>query len=81
MSKKKDRAWFDSPKLRELVAQHYANDQIAASALATDPRVLARLRERTPMAKATLLKLLRRFATQHAIGAVTDALIVDTRSR
>jgi hypothetical protein len=43
--------------------------------------VLARLRERTPMAKATLLKLLRRFATQHAIGAITDELIVDTRSR
>jgi hypothetical protein len=81
VSKKKDRSWFDCPQLRELVSQHYPNDETAARALGTDPRVLSRLRQQTPMAKSTLLKLLRRFGQLHAIGAAVDTPIVDTRSR
>lgn len=81
MSKKKDRGWFVCPQWGELVSQHWPNDETAARALGTDPKVLARLRQRTPVAKSTLLKLLRRFAGLHAIGAPADELIVDTRTR
>ena len=66
MSKKKDRAWFVSQQLGELVSQHYPNDELAARALRTDPKVLARIRQGTPVARSTLLKLLRRFAGQES---------------
>ncbi len=79
MSKKKDRAWFVSPQLGELVSRHYPNDELAARALRTDPKVLARIRQRTPVARSTLLKLLRRFAGQYPIGAPVGELVVDTR--
>jgi len=81
MSKKKDRAWFICQQLEELVSRHYPNDETAAHALRTDSKVLARIRQRTPVARSTLLKLLRRSAGLHPIGAPADALIVDTRSR
>ena len=81
MSKKKDRAWFISPQWAELVPRHYSNDELAARALRTDPKVLAQIRQQTPVARSTLLKLLRRFAGQHTIGAPADKLIVDIRSR
>jgi hypothetical protein len=81
MSKKKDRAWFICQQWEELVSRHYPSDAIAARALRTDPKVLARIRQRTPVARSTLLKLLRRFAGLHPIGAPADELIVDTRSR
>ncbi len=81
MSKKKDRAWFICQQWGELVSRHYPSDEIAARALRTDPKVLARIRQRTPVARSTLLKLLRRFAGLHPIGAPADELIVDTRSR
>jgi len=80
MSKKKDRSWFICPQWAELVSRHYPDDATAARALRSDPKVLARLRERTPVAKATVQKMLRRFAGLHAIGAAADTLIVDTRS-
>jgi len=51
-----------------------------AQALKEDPKVLARLRARTPVAKSTLLKTLRRFAQRHELGASVDQLVVDTRS-
>ena len=35
---KKDRAWFVSQQLGELVSQHYPNDELAARALRTDPK-------------------------------------------
>ena len=57
MSKKKDRAWFVCPQWAELVSGHYASDAEAARALKTDPKVLARLRSRTPVAKSTVLRL------------------------
>jgi len=79
MSKKKDRGWFVCPQWAELVSRHYPNDEAAAHALRTNPKVLARLRERAPVAKSTLLKLVRRFAGLHAFGVPTNELIVDTR--
>jgi hypothetical protein len=79
MSKKKDRAWFVSKQLGELVSQHYPNDELAARALRTDPKVLARIRQGTPVARSTLLKLLRRFAGQNPTGAPIGELVVDTR--
>lgn len=81
MSKKKGRSWFVCPQWAELVSRHYPNDEAAARALRTDPKVLARLRERTPVAKSTVLKSLRRFAGLHELAAPADELIVDTRSR
>ena len=79
MSKKKDRAWFVSQQLGELVSRHYENDELAARDLRTDPKVLARIRQRTPVARSTLLKLLRRIAGQYPIGAPVGELVVDTR--
>ena len=79
MSKKKDRAWFVSQQLGELVSRHYENDELAARGLRTDPKVLARIRQRTPVARSTLLKLLRRIAGQYPIGAPVGELVVDTR--
>jgi hypothetical protein len=81
MSKKKSRAWFVSPQWAELISEHYADDAEAARALKADPKVLTKLRSRTPVAKSTLLKMLHRLAERHDLGAGFDELVVDTRSR
>jgi septal ring-binding cell division protein DamX len=81
MSKKKDRAWFVCPQWAELVSGHYASDAEAARALKTDPKVLARLRSRRPVAKSTVLRSLRVFASRHDVASPIADLVVDTRSR
>ena len=81
MSKKKDRAWFVCRQWADMVSQHYASDIEAGRALKADPKVVARLRSATPVAKSTLLKMLRRYAGQHDLGSPIADLIVDTRSR
>ncbi len=80
MSKKKDRGWFVCPQWAELVSRHYPDDETAARALRSNPKVLVQLRQRSPVARSTLLKLLRRLAALHAIGTTADKMIVDTRS-
>jgi hypothetical protein len=79
MSAKKKRAWFTCPQWRALVADHYADDVEAARALHTDFKVLVKLRAETPVAKSTVLKLLRRAARRHKLGAPIGELVVDTR--
>jgi hypothetical protein len=81
MSKKKDRAWFVCRQWADMIAQHYASDGEASRALKADPKVLARLRSGTPVAKSTLLKMLRRYARGHDLGSAIDDLVVDTRAR
>jgi septal ring-binding cell division protein DamX len=81
MSKKKDRAWFVCPQWAELVSGHYASDAEAARALKTDPKVLARLRSRRPVAKSTVLRSLRVFACRHDVASPIADLVFDTRSR
>jgi len=81
MSAKKQRAWFVCPQWQKLVANHYPNDIEAARALHTDPRVLAKLRTGTPVAKSTLLKMLRCCATRHHLTLPLADLVVDTRVR
>jgi len=81
MSKKKDRAWFVCPQWNELVSQHYASDTAAGRALNAHPKVLTKLREGTPAAKSTVLKMLRRLASRHNLGTDLADLVVDTRSR
>jgi len=81
MSKKKDRAWFVCPQWADLVAKHYVDDAEAGRSLKAAPKVLAKLRSRTPVAKSTLLKMLHRFAVRHGLGAAVGELVVDTRSR
>ena len=81
MSKKKDRAWFVCRQWADMVSQHYASDIEAGRALKADPKVVARLRSATPVAKSTLLKMLRCYAGQHDLGSPIADLIVDTRSR
>jgi uncharacterized Zn finger protein len=81
MSKKKDRAWFVCPKWTNMVSHHYASDIEAGRALKANPRVLAKLRLGTPVAKSTLLKMLRQYAHQHELGSEDVDLVVDTRSR
>jgi len=81
MSKKKDRSWFVCPQWAELVSDHYASDAEAARALKTDPKILARLRSRTPVAKSTLLRALQAFANRHDVGSPIADLVIDTRSR
>jgi hypothetical protein len=81
MSAKKKRAWFVCPQWQKLVAAHYASDDEAARALHTDPRVLSKLRTGTPVAKSTVLKMLRRAACRHSLGASLGELVVDTRNR
>jgi hypothetical protein len=81
MSKKKDRAWFVCPQWPELISGHFANDADAGRALKTDPRVLTRLRSRTPVAKSTLLRILQAFAARHDVGAPIAELVVDMRQR
>jgi hypothetical protein len=81
MSKKKDRAWFVCPQWAALVSGHYASDAEAATALKTDPKLLARLRSGTPVAKSTLLRLLRVFAVRHDVGSPIADLVIDTRPR
>lgn len=81
MSKKKDRAWFVCPAWNDLIGRHYVTDQAAARALDADPKVLARLRAGEKLPKASLLKLLRRFAARHEPGSPVADLVVDTRQR
>ena len=81
MSKKQDRAWFVCPTWAHLVARHYASDAEASRALKTAPKVLAKLRARTPVPKSTVLHCLHALARQHDIGAPVTDLVVDTRSR
>jgi len=79
MSKKKDRAWFVCRQWTDLVTRHYASDIEAGRALKADPKVLARLRLGIPVAKTTLLKMLRRYAGRHDLGSAVTDLVVDTR--
>jgi hypothetical protein len=81
MSKKKSRAWFVSPQWAELISKYYADDAEAGHALKADPKVLAKLRSRSPVAKSTLLKMLHRFAAKHGLYAKSEELVVDTRRR
>jgi hypothetical protein len=81
MSAKKKRAWFVCPRWQALVASHYSNDIEAARALHTDPRVLEKLRSGAPLAKSTVLKILRQAAYRHPLGASAKELVVDTRVR
>jgi hypothetical protein len=78
--KKKDRSWYICPQWADLLSRHYPSDAAAAAALQTDVKVLARLRAGTPVAKSSLRKVLRRYASRHPLGS-TDGLIVDTRTR
>ena len=80
MSKKKDRAWFVCQQWTALIARHYPDDVPAARALRTELRVLTRLRQGSPMAKSSLLKLLRRFSALHPIETGINDMIKDTRS-
>jgi len=81
MSKKKDRAWFVCPRWGELVSQHYASDAAAGRTLNADPKVLTKLREGTPVAKSTVLNMLRRLGGRHNLRAPLADLVVDTRAR
>jgi hypothetical protein len=81
MSKMKDRAWFVCPQWTAMVSRHYAGDAEAGRALKIDPKVLARLRSGTPVAKSTLLRILQAFAGRHDVGSRVADLVVDTRSR
>jgi hypothetical protein len=79
MSKKKDRAWFVCRHWADLISRHYPSDIEASRALKADPKVLARLRSGTPVAKSTLLKMLRRYVGRHELGSAVADLVVDTR--
>jgi hypothetical protein len=81
MSKKRDRAWFVCRAWPDLVARQYANDKDAARALDADPKLLAKLRAGTPVAKSSVLKLLRRYAARHELASPLADLVSDTRSR
>lgn len=81
MSKKKNRAWFVCPHWAVLVSSHYASAAEASRALRTDPKILERLRSRTPVAKSTLLRALQAFAGAHDLGSPVADLVIDTRSR
>ena len=78
---KKSRAWFVCPQWADLISQYYADDAEAGRSLNVDPRVLAKLRSRAPLAKSTVLKMLHRLAARHDLGTVAGVLVVDTRSR
>ena len=79
MSKKKDRAWFVCPQWVDLISQHYIDDTEAGRSLKASPKVLAKLRSRTPVPKSTLLKMLHRVAERHDLGAAPGTLVIDTR--
>jgi hypothetical protein len=79
MSKKKDRAWFVCRQWADMVSQHYASDVEAGRALKAHPKVAAKLRSETPVAKSTVLKILRRYADRHGLGPPVADLVVDTR--
>ncbi len=81
MSKKKDRAWFVCPQWAALVSSHYASDAEAGRALKMDPKLVAKLRSRTPAAKSTVLRSLHALASRHDVGAPVADLVIDTRSR
>ena len=81
MSKKKDRAWYVCPQLADLLPQHYGSDAAAAGALATEVKVIAKLRSGTPVARSSLRKILQRHANRYRLGSTVDDLIVDIRSR
>ena len=80
MSKKKERGLVRLTAMGDWSSGTIRAMRAAARALRTDPKVLTRLRQRTPV-RSTLLKLLRRFGGLHVIGVPADELIVDTRSR
>jgi hypothetical protein len=81
MSKKKDRAWFVCREWAEMISRHYANDVEAGRALNVDPKLLTKLRTGTPVAKSNLLRMLRRYASQHDLASPVADLVVDTRLR
>lgn len=81
MSRKKDRAWFVCPQWTALVSSHYASDAEAGRALKMDPKVLAKLRARTPVPKSTVPRCLHTLASRHDLGAPVAELVIDTRTR
>jgi hypothetical protein len=81
MSKKKDRAWFVCPQWAALLSERFADDVEAAEALQTDPRVITRLRSRTPVARSTMLRALQTYANRYDPSLPIAGMVVDTRSR
>ena len=81
MSRKKDRAWYVCPQLADLLPQHYASDAVAARALGTEAKVIAKLRSGTPVARSSLRKILQRYASRHPLGSSGHDLVVDIRTR
>jgi hypothetical protein len=81
MSQKKSRGWFVCPTWTDLVARYYGTDRDAARALDVDTKLLAKLRAGTPIAKSSVLRLLRRHGSRHDLGSPVADLVVDTRSR
>jgi hypothetical protein len=81
MSKKKDRAWFVCPAWTDMVSRHYTSDADAARAFDADPKLLTKLRTGTPVAKSSLLKMLRRYGSLHDLESPVADLVTDTRSR
>jgi hypothetical protein len=80
MSKKKSCAWFVCPQWAELMSEYYSSDAEASRSLKADPKLLAKLRSGTPVAKSTLLKMLDRLDKQHRLQTAVSSLIVETRS-
>jgi hypothetical protein len=81
MSAKKKRAWFVCPQWQTLVADHHPSDAEAGRAFHTDPKVMEKLRSGAPVAKSTVLKMLRQAARRRRLGAPVEELVVDTRTR
>jgi hypothetical protein len=81
MSGKKKRGWFICPQWQTLVADKYSSDEEAAVALHTDPKVVAKLRMKTPVAKSTILKMLRQATRRHRFDVPIEDLVADTRNR
>jgi len=63
------------------MARHYASDLEASHALHADAKLLAKVRAGAPVAKSSLVKLPRRYASRHELGSPIAALVSDTRSR
>jgi hypothetical protein len=77
-----ERPWLViCPQWAELISRHYASDIEAGWALKADPKVLSKLRSGTPVAKSTVLKMFRHYASRHGLGSATADLVVDTRTR
>jgi hypothetical protein len=80
MAKKNERAFYTCPTFKQLREAQYDSVAEASRGLGVSDKTLAKLENGKPLARATILKVLRVYKAKHDPALNFDERIVDTRT-